>query len=479
MSTARLLMVQGTSSNAGKSFLVAGLLRLLARRGLRAAPFKAQNMARNAAVTASGGEIGRAQADQAFAAGTPSSVDMNPILLKPEKGMMSQVVVSGRMLGTMSYRDYAALKPELQPLILQALGRLRAQYDFIVIEGAGSPAEINLSAHDIVNMFVARESGSPVLLVTDVDRGGAFASLYGTWALQDPADREQIVGFVFNRLRGDANLLAEGYAALEAKTGVPVLGALPHLDDLGLPEEDSLGLERRQRLGRASRSEIEITVIRTPFISNYDEFYHLERVLHQRYSEAPRDGIGTDLVILPGSKRTLDDLEWLRDSGWAEVLQERAKAHQPVLGICGGCQILGRSIRAQGRTFQGLALLPIDTEFTTLKQTEQVQTTLAIAHNASVQGYEIHRGHATRHDQARPFATIASGDTTREDGALVGAVAGTMVHGLFTTARTVEGLVEWIRPGLDHARAEPRSPYDRIADAIEQHLDLSTWLETR
>lgn len=477
MSTARLLMVQGTSSNAGKSFLVAGLLRLLARRGLRAAPFKAQNMARNAAVTASGGEIGRAQADQAFAAGTPSSVDMNPILLKPEKGMMSQVVVSGRMLGTMSYRDYAALKPELQPLILQALGRLRAQYDFVVIEGAGSPAEINLSAHDIVNMFVARESGAPVILITDVDRGGAFASLYGTWALLNPDDRKRIVGFVFNRMRGDTNLLAEGYSALEAQTGVPVLGALPHLHDLGLPEEDSLGLERRQRLRRASLSELEVTVIRTPFISNYDEFQHLERSLHLRYSDSARDGLGTDLVILPGSKRTLDDLAWLRESGWAQVLRERAAAHQFILGICGGCQMLGRSIRTNERAVEGLGLLPIDTEFKTKKQTRQVRAALTLLPNMSVEGYEIHRGQAIRYGTARSFARIEDSSGTREDGALVGAVAGTMVHGLFTDARAVERLVQWFRPGIGFAQPEPRAPYDRIADAIEYHLDLSRWLQ--
>ncbi|MEO1335477.1 MAG: cobyric acid synthase, partial [Myxococcota bacterium] len=350
-------MVQGTSSNAGKSFFVGALLRWFRRRGLSVAPFKAQNMALNAAVTAAGGEIGRAQAEQAEAAGIEAHVDMNPILLKPEGGFRSQVVVLGQPLGSMTFREYGAKKAELRLVVLQALARLRDRHDLVIIEGAGSPAEINLKSGDLVNMFIARAVDAPVLLITDIDRGGAFASLYGTWALLSDEERALISGFVMNRIRGDSSLLESGYRQIEAKTGVSFLGAIPYLKDFYAAEEDSLGLDERRHRPRAPWRQPEVAILDLPHLSNYDEFRWLEQVVTVRFIRNPRDSLGADLVILPGSKCTFDDLDWVKTTGWAEVLHRRSEHQEAILGICGGCQILGRTLTEGSQTNAGLGLL--------------------------------------------------------------------------------------------------------------------------
>ncbi len=484
--TARVLMVQGTSSNAGKSFFVGGLLRWFRRHGLSVAPFKAQNMALNAAVTPGGGEIGRAQAEQADAAGVPIHVDMNPILLKPEGGFRSQVVVMGRPIGTMTFREYRTQRDELRAVVLAALERLRQRHDLVVIEGAGSPAEINLQSGDLVNMFIARSVDAPVLLITDIDRGGAFASLYGTWALLPPEERSLIRGFVMNRIRGDASLLESGYRQLEALTGVPVLGAIPYLQDYSAAEEDSLGLEARRRRPRARWNEPEVAIVDLPHLSNYDEFRWLEQAVTVRFVQNPREGLGADLVVVPGSKCTIDDLAWVRATGWADVLSRRADRGDAVLGICGGCQILGRTLTEDASTRPGLGLLPVHTHFRPDKRTTRVRVRilgLPDVGSEPLDGYEIHHGRLRLDDDAAPFGRVETNPEPRLDGAVAGSVCGTMVHGLFETESAARALLAWAcarqpSPALLSAPENPTPGqddlHDRAADALAE-LDLVSW----
>ena len=480
---ARVIMVQGTASHAGKSFLTAGLLRWLSNRGYRVAPFKAQNMALNSAVTADGKEIGRAQAEQALAARVQPHEDMNPVLLKPESGHRSQLVVLGRVEGTFSYREYGQRKSELKPLVLDALSRLRSQYDVIVVEGAGSPAEINLKSGDFVNMGLATAIEAPVLLITDVDRGGAFASLYGTWALLSNRERSRLRGFVMNRIRGDPDLLAQGYGTLTDKTNVPVLGAIPYLTSFVGAEEDSLGLDERRHRPRAPWDAVEVTVVELPHISNYDEFRTLETHVTLRYARNPREGYGTDLLILPGSKCTSEDLAWLRATGWADVIAARRNRGERMLGICGGCQILGTSINEEGVERPGLGLLPFRTQFHRDKRTRRVQAqVLGLSVDAlDLEGYEIHRGRLTRDEGAQPFCIVTDGHQQRADGAVANGVAGTMVHGLFESPAGVNALLQWIHPKagpgpLGPDEPNPLDPYDDLADVLERHLDLKVWM---
>jgi adenosylcobyric acid synthase len=334
----RVLMVQGTSSHAGKSTLVAALCRLFARAGWRVAPFKAQNMSNNAAVTDDGRELGRAQAVQAMAAGVASHVDMNPVLLKPQGDRTSQVVVLGRPWVTTDARAYYAREAELWPVVTGALDRLRVAHDLVVIEGAGSPAEINLAQYDIVNMRVARHAGAPVLLVGDIDRGGVFASLYGTVALLAPEERALVRGFVINKFRGDPSLLTPGFAMLEERTGVPTLGVLPYLDLAGLPAEDGLELDAHGRIAGGADdvdAVLDVAVLRLPRIANLDEFQPLARApgVRLRFVRDPA-ALGTpDLVIVPGTKATIADLAWVRERGLDAALRARRDAGTPVLGI--------------------------------------------------------------------------------------------------------------------------------------------------
>ncbi len=492
--TARTVMVQGTASSVGKSLVVTALCRIFSRAGLRVAPFKAQNMALNSAVAEGGGEIGRAQAVQAEAAGIAPSIDMNPILLKPEGEARAQVVVMGRPIGSLRAVEYHAHKPELKGVIAEALARLRAQVDLVVIEGAGCPAEINLKDRDIVNMHVARVANAPVLLVGDIDRGGVFASLVGTMELLDPDERARIAAFVVNKFRGDRRLLEPGLELLARRTGVPVLGVLPYLRDLRIADEDSASLDDRP--GRAARAgELEIAVVRLPRISNHDDLEPLEHEagVAVRYVTRPEELEAADLVVLPGSKCTASDLGWLRESGIAAAVTARGAGGQPVLGICGGCQMLGEDLLDPHRVesaeerVAGLGLLALATRFLRDKTTAQVRARLAAPsflgeQGAEVSGYEIHMGAVERLEGATPALEIVSrnGAPCRElDGAIAasGAAVGTLVHGLFESEGLRSALLASLRSrrGLPAPRA-PALPtrdeeYDRLARAVLDNMD--------
>ncbi len=495
------LMIQGTASSVGKSLLAAGLCRLFRQEGLRVLPFKSQNMALNAFVTPEGGEISRAQAVQAEAAGVAPHVDMNPILLKPESDRRSQVIVLGRVVGAMTATEYHACKPELRGIIAAAIERLRRRCDVLVIEGAGSPAEINLKAHEIVNMHVARAACARVLLVGDIDKGGVFAALLGTLELLEPDERALVAGFLINKFRGDPSLLTSGLDFLAARTGVPVLGVLPYLRGLRIADEDSVSLDHRRHRGRAGRDELEIAVVRLPRISNYDDVQPLEHEpgLVVRFVDNPRDLAGADLVVLPGSKSTATDLSWLRQAGLADAVVERAGRGELVLGLCGGCEMLGAEIldpegvESNVRATPGLGLLPLTTRFARSKVTAQVVArpaeasflTAGLAPAAHLRGYEIHMGRVERTPDARPaFDLVArNGEPAAEpDGAVSpdGAVVGTMLHGIFEDDAVRAALLCELRRrrGLPEPVAPiPRPPrdteYDRLAAMLREHVDLA------
>ncbi|MEJ2700322.1 MAG: cobyric acid synthase, partial [Desulfuromonadales bacterium] len=340
---ARALFIGGTGSDVGKSVIVAGLCRVLNRRGFSVAPFKAQNMALNSAVTPEGGEIGRAQALQAAACGLASHTDMNPVLLKPNSETGSQVVVQGRPVGNMTVGEYHAYKGKAFERVRESFARLAAAYEVVVMEGAGSIAEVNLKAHDITNLRAAMMAGAPVLLVADIDRGGVFAAIVGTLELLEPEEKKQVAGVIINRFRGDAGLLRSGIEAVEARTGVPVVGVVPWID-LRLPEEDSVALARK---GRArGEAAVRIGVVRLPRISNYSDFDALEREpgVELRYLGEPEEVDGLDLLVLPGTKSTLPDMQWLREKGFFRAIHDFHAAGGYVAGICGGYQMLGRTI---------------------------------------------------------------------------------------------------------------------------------------
>jgi len=497
---ARTLMVQGTASSVGKSLLVTGLCRMFQREGVRVAPFKSQNMALNSYVTPDGHEIGRAQAVQAEAARVVPTVDMNPILLKPEGDSRSQVVVLGQSIGSMLARDYHAHKPNLRRIVAESLARLREAYDLIVIEGAGSPAEINLKDRDIVNMHVARVADAPVLLVGDIDRGGVFAAFVGTMELLDPDERARIAAFIVNKFRGDIALLEPGLDFLRKRTGVPVLGVVPYVTRLRVADEDSVALDDRRRRPRASAEQIDIAVIRLPRISNYDDFAPLEheRDVVVRFVDEPSAMASADLVILPGTKSTIADLAWLRAGGLAEALVRRAREGHPVVGICGGCQMLGGAIEdpfgAESPVVSsvGLELLPIRTRFERSKTTAQVKARGRGANiltsgpgDGDLDGYEIHMGTVQALDPGCAAFEIHARNNRAEhalDGAVAagGAVVGTMIHGLFDNDRLRSRLVAALREkkGLPELCPSPAlwskdAEYDRVADAVRASIDRS------
>jgi adenosylcobyric acid synthase len=498
--TASTLMVQGTASSVGKSLLVAALCRMFRKDGLRVAPFKAQNMALNSAVTPDGLEIGRAQAVQADAAGIAATVDMNPVLLKPEGDRRSQVVVLGQPVGSMSAVEYHEYKPHLRIVIAEGLARLRATHDLIVIEGAGSPAEINLKDRDIVNMHVAKLARSPVLLVGDIDRGGVFAAFVGTLELLEPDERALVAAFVVNKFRGDVALLQPGLDFLTARTGKPVLGVVPYVPNLRIADEDSVSLEDRRGRRRAGPGALDIALVRLPRLSNYDDALALEHEpgVVVRFADHAAEVEGADLVIVPGSKNTIADLAWLRASGIAAVIEARARAGEPVLGICGGCQMLGRTIddplgveSAPGAAM-GLGLLPIRTRFERTKVTAQVRARVATDSwlasrdtcGDDVAGYEIHMG-TVEHVEPGPapfeLRSRSGRDVRVVDGAIGagGAVIGTMIHGLFEHAGLRRGLLAYLRrrKGLAEplAAAPPiaaaEAEYDRLEAAVRGSID--------
>jgi adenosylcobyric acid synthase len=497
---ARTLMVQGTASSVGKSLLVTGLCRLFRRAGVNVAPFKAQNMALNAAVAIDGGEVGRAQAVQAEAAGVPLTVDMNPVLLKPESDGRSQVVVLGRARGVIDARNWGERRAELAPVIAGALERLRAAHELVIIEGAGSPAEVNLQATDLVNMHVARLADAPVLLAGDIDRGGVFASLVGTLELLPAEDRARVRGMVINKFRGERSLLEPGLAFLEQRTGIPVLGVLPFVRDLGISDEDSVNLDERADRQEPHRpGALQVAVIRLPHLSNQDDFDALasEADVQLRFVEQPEQIAGADLVVLPGSKTTVGDLLWLRERGFEAPLQARAQRGEPLLGICGGCQMLGEHLRDPGMieselpSLPGLGLLPIATHFQPEKTIARVQIRVVTPSfltdgrplETALAGYEIHAGEVTLLAGARALGRIETrnGQTAEvADGAVDGSVAGTVVHGLFENAELRGRLLAHLRRrrGLESpapsaaAEHRPRTDrYDRWADVVAQHLD--------
>jgi len=513
----RVLMVQGTSSHAGKTTLVAALCRIFARAGYRVAPFKAQNMSNNAAVTDGGGEIGRAQALQALAAGVPITVDMNPVLLKPQSDRASQVVVLGRARTTRDARAYYDMRAELWPVVTGALDRLRASYDLVVIEGAGSPAEINLARYDIVNMSVARHAGAPVFLVGDIERGGVFAALYGTTMLLPEAERALIRGFIINKFRGDASLLDPGFEMLEERTGIPTLGVLPYLELSGLPAEDAVdwGAARaRAAAGAAARDSIDIAVAQLPRVANLDELQPLAREtgVRLRFVRDAAEMGEPDLIIIPGTKSTLADLHWLRERGLERVIRAARERGTPILGICGGFQMLGRRIsdahgvESSAGEMAGLELLPFDTAFAGDKVTRTVTAVVAGESalwgpgdavalggdpeggagplgSADLSAYEIHMGR-TEWTGGRPgmhaFEVRVDGRSAPE-GMISedGLVVGSYMHGLLENAALRTALLRRLaaRRGVARPAAGALEGVDaalgRLADSVCRHLDVA------
>ena len=475
---AKNIMIQGTMSNAGKSLLCAGLCRILKQEGYRVAPFKSQNMALNSFITKDGGEMGRAQVVQAEAAGIEPDVRMNPILLKPTTDVGSQVIVAGQVQGNMRAMEYYRRKRDYIPAILEAYNSLASEYDIIVIEGAGSPAEINLKQEDIVNMGLAKLVDAPVLLVGDIDRGGVFAQLYGTVALLEKDERARIKGTIVNKFRGDRAILEPGIRILEELCGVPVAGVIPytHVD---IDDEDSL----TERFSQTTeRKLLDIAVIRLPRISNFTDFAPFERYgnVSLRYVERVADLHGPDMILIPGTKSTIADLKWLRQSGMEAAVLKAASAGTPVFGICGGYQMLGRSVcdpdqveAAETTRIQGLGLLDMDTVFRREKVQTQVSGTFAGVtgllsglNGMEYTGYEIHMGRS----QEKLLPLQGTGN-----------VYGSYIHGIFDAPGVSDEILRAIcaKKGLDYAalgtfdlREYKERQYDMLADAVRDGLDM-------
>ena len=482
MSKAKRIMVQGTMSGAGKSLLCAALCRIFAQDGYRVAPFKSQNMALNSFVTRDGLEMGRAQVVQAQAAGIEPDVRMNPILLKPSSDTGSQVIVNGEVRGQMSAAAYFKMKRQLIPDILAAFDGLSEDVDIVVIEGAGSPAEINLKADDIVNMGLAKLVDAPVLLAGDIDRGGVFAQLYGTVALLEPEERARIAGLIINKFRGDVDILRPGLVMLEEKTNLPVLGVVPYLH-VEIEDEDSLS--ERLNANRAVKL-MDVAVIRLPHISNFTDFMPLEQheLLGVRYVQRARELGQPDWVILPGTKNTMEDLLWLRQSGLEAAVLKLAHAGVPVLGVCGGYQMLGRTLddpqgTESGRpmALTGLGLMPTRTVFDAQKRRVQVR---AVAQEqfggARLTGYEIHNGR-TEVDGA-PMCMLEDGTP---EGCVCENVFGTYLHGLFDSGELTGAMVRMLcaRRGISPMQTKLMSmetyrqqQFDLLADGVRRALDM-------
>jgi len=486
--TARTLMIQGTGSGVGKSVMVAALCHILRQDGFKVAPFKSQNMSLNSFVTRDGGEMGRAQAVQAQAAGIEPTVDMNPILIKPEEDTRAQVVVLGRPAFTLAAGEYYLHAPELLGVIEGSLERLRSHYDLVIIEGAGSPAEINLKQSEIVNMRVAKMARAPVLLVGDIDKGGVFASLVGTLALLDEEERELIKGFIINKFRGDLALLNPGLEQLEKITSKPVIGVIPYYHHILIPEEDSI--YHMEPVGK----EVEVAVIHLPHISNSTDFEPLQQEdgVEVRYVTAADELGQADAIIIPGTKSTIADLALLWQRGLATAIIRRAQAGTPVIGICGGFQMLGKSIEdphgveSRKGSVKGLGLLDMVTVFDTEKATYQVNAKvlgdtglLEGAQGMELAGYEIHMGNSTSNvDPA--FEITQKGDIAAShfDGAVSGNILGTYLHGLFDNADFRHAFLEYLcqrKGGSLSPRASLPSKeeqYERLAKLVRGSLDM-------
>ena len=522
---AKSIMIQGTMSNAGKSLIAAGLCRIFKQDGYRVAPFKSQNMALNSYITEEGLEMGRAQVMQAEAAGVRPMVEMNPILLKPTNDTGSQVIVNGEVLGNMKAKDYFSYKKELIPEIKKAYAKLEQWADIIVIEGAGSPAEINLKENDIVNMGLAELVDAPVLIVGDIDRGGVFAQLLGTLLLLEEQEKERVKGFIINKFRGDVSILEPGIRMLEEKGGIPVTGVVPYMQ-LTLEDEDSL----TTRFANHKEALIDIAVIRFPRISNFTDFMVFEQYegVSLRYVTTPEELHQPDLIILPGSKNTMGDLKWLRQNGLEAAIKKKAET-TPIFGICGGYQMLGETLSdphniEEGGTLRGMELLPIETELTEQKTRTQVQGSIgeltgifSVLSQTNISGYEIHMGKSKKTKPAPDFCTISnksnpississhlksaadkmSEDGNSEpaldriqppgrspatpDGTFCNNVYGTYVHGIFDEGDIAYKIVKSLAAkkgislenltSLDYQTFKEKE-YDKLAATLRQYLDM-------
>ncbi len=489
-------MVQGTMSNVGKSVVAAGLCRIFRQDGYKVAPFKSQNMALNSFITKEGLEMGRAQVMQAEAAGTEPCVAMNPILLKPTNDTGSQVIVNGEVLGTMNARDYFKMKKSLVPEVMKAYRKLEEQYDIIVIEGAGSPAEINLKQDDIVNMGMAKMANAPVLLVGDIDRGGVFAQLYGTVALLEEDERRLIKGLIINKFRGDKTILEPGVGMLEKLTQLPVLGVTPYLP-VSLEDEDSLSERLEGRTDTQTVSLLDLAVIRLPRISNFTDFNVFEGIsgVSVRYVSAAHQLGNPDLILLPGTKNTMRDLLWMRQNGLEASVLKAHKAGSVVFGICGGYQMLGRQISdpegvEEGGSIRGMGLLDAETVFEPEKARTRVEGHILpvdgilepLSHTA-VAGYEIHMGRTVIGDGTKPFTEIENSITgeRKQEGACGKNVYGSYLHGIFNqeevAVRVVralaraKGITEEMGMEMDFASFK-ETQYDLLAEGLRAHLDM-------
>lgn len=476
------LMFQGTGSDVGKSLLVAGLCRAYTRRGLRVLPFKPQNMSNNAAVTADGGEIGRAQALQARACHAAPSVNMNPVLLKPQSEIGSQIVVQGKIFGTAKARDYQALKPQLASFVSESFARLRAEADLVLVEGAGSPAEVNLRKGDIANMGFARAHDVPVVLIGDIDRGGVIAQIVGTKIVLDPADADMVRGFLVNKFRGDASLFSEGMDLIAERTGWAALGLVPFFAQAArLPAEDAVALSRREKAKDGGKV---VAVPQLPRISNFDDFdpLKLEPDVDLRMVPPGEPLPLCDLVILPGTKATIADLAFFRAQGWDIDLLAHARRGGRILGICGGYQMLGRTVsdphgmEGPPGAVAGLGLLDVETELTSEKILHACAG-VSVPEGAAFSGYEMHVGTTRGPDCQRPLLRFANG---RADGAVSadGAIRACYVHGLFGDEDQRAALLRWIgaEPSALGYEAEVERVLDALAAHLEQHIDLDALL---
>ncbi|MDO4305659.1 MAG: cobyric acid synthase [Eubacteriales bacterium] len=490
---AKTIMIQGTMSNAGKSLLAAGLCRIFHQDGYRVAPFKSQNMALNSFITEEGLEMGRAQVMQAEAAGIAPSVLMNPILLKPTNDVGSQVIVNGEVLGTMSARDYFKYKKKLVPDIMKAFDQLAEENDIIVIEGAGSPAEINLKTEDIVNMGMAKMAKAPVLLVGDIDRGGVFAQLIGTVELLEEDERSMVKGLIINKFRGDKTILDPGVEMLEERSGIPVVGVAPYLQ-IQVEDEDSLTerFDRNQEIG-----QIDIAVVRVPRISNFTDFNPLESIpgVSLRYVKHVGELGNPDMIILPGTKNTMDDLKWMRETGMEAAILKEAARGKTIFGICGGYQMLGETLSdpygvEAGGSMKGMGLLPMDTEFAKTKTRTRVsgvfrelEGEMSEFGGTALKGYEIHMGETVLKEGAEPFTGIRDSvsGTEKADGACRKNVCGTYVHGVFDCEGAAKAMIRVLgrkkgidveeMTGVDFASFK-ETQYDILAAELRKHLDM-------
>ena len=489
--TAKVLVVLGTSSSVGKSLLVAGFCHLFARKGIRVAPYKAQNMSNNAAVCPDGSEIGRAQATQAIASGLEPHVDMNPVLIKPEADARSQVVVMGRPWKTLDASEYYPKKDFLWEKATAALDRLREEYELIIVEGAGSAAELNLRKGDIVNMAIARYANAPVLLAGDIDRGGIFAQLIGTVWLLEPEERELIKGLIVNKFRGDISLFYDGVEILEEKSDIPVLGVVPYLYDLFIPEEDAVALENPFAKNTSETEALDIVVIHLPRIANFDDFDPLdaEPNLRIRYVDSVEQVGNPAAIIIPGTKSTINDLAWMRSQGLDKIIQKYAQNGGAVVGICGGYQMLGevihdpQHVESKLENAPGLGLLPIETLFSGEKATHQAKAQVQNGsgwfrniEGQTISGYEIHMGRTDSQSPWMKLSERSSQSVDVSDGATSedGRIWGCYMHGLFSNKNLRRA---WLKDlGWDEETGE-KDPFaaslTRLADTLEETLDMA------